>query len=137
MLVRSMSAIAGDTGYQETVEFRHLLGARWQGQWQALAFADSAQVTINKNPTVPGKNAAALNGAGVGLNWAGPYALSAKTYIATLQHPSAPPPPWLRTPHRCAVETAQPTAGNQRGESQLVPGVAARKCSRIRRALEK
>ena len=78
-----MSAIAGDTGYQETVEFRHLLGARWQGQWQALAFLDSAQVTINKNPTAPGKNTATLSGAGVGLNWIGPYAVSARTYIAT------------------------------------------------------
>jgi hemolysin activation/secretion protein len=77
-----MGAIAGDTGYQETVEFRHLLPLAWQGQWQALAFLDSAQVTVNKDPTVPGKNTATLSGAGVGLNWVGPYALSAKTYVA-------------------------------------------------------
>ena len=78
-----MGAIAGDTGYQETVEFRHVLAAAWQGRWQTLVFLDSAQVTINKNSTVPGKNTATLSGAGVGLNWIGPYAWSAKTYLAT------------------------------------------------------
>jgi hemolysin activation/secretion protein len=78
-----MAAIAGDTGYQETVEFRHVLAAAWQGRWQTLVFLDSAQVTINKNSTVPGKNTATLSGAGVGLNWIGPYAWSAKTYLAT------------------------------------------------------
>jgi hemolysin activation/secretion protein len=78
-----LSAIAGDTGYQETVEFRHLLAAAWHGHWQTLVFLDSAQVTINKNPTLPGKNSAALSGAGVGLNWIGPQAWSAKIYVAT------------------------------------------------------
>jgi hemolysin activation/secretion protein len=77
-----MDAIAGDTGYQETVEFRHELGIAWQGRWQALAFLDSAQVTVDKNQVVAGKNTATLSGVGVGLNWAGPYSLSAKTYIA-------------------------------------------------------
>jgi hemolysin activation/secretion protein len=78
-----LSAISGDTGYQETVEFRHLLTGAWQGRWQTLAFLDSAQVTINKNPTVPGVNKATLSGAGVGLNWIGPRAWSAKIYVAT------------------------------------------------------
>jgi hemolysin activation/secretion protein len=78
-----MGAIAGDTGYQETVEFRHLLAARWQGQWQTLAFLDSAQVTINKDPGLPGRNTATLSGAGVGLNWIGPCVWTAKTYVAT------------------------------------------------------
>jgi hemolysin activation/secretion protein len=78
-----IGAIAGDTGYQETVEFRHRLAAAWQGQWQALVFLDSAQVTINKSPTVPGRNTATLSGAGLGLHWNGPYAWSAKTYVAT------------------------------------------------------
>jgi hemolysin activation/secretion protein len=77
-----MGAIAGDSGYQETVEFRHLLPIAWQGQWQTLVFFDSAQVTINKDRTVPGKNATTLSGAGVGLNWIGPYAWSAKTSLA-------------------------------------------------------
>jgi hemolysin activation/secretion protein len=78
-----MGAIAGDAGYQETAEFRHLLAAAWQGRWQTLVFFDSAQVTINKNRAVPGRNTATLSGAGVGLNWIGPCAWSAKTSIAT------------------------------------------------------
>jgi hemolysin activation/secretion protein len=78
-----LSAISGDTGYQETVEFRHLLAAAWLGRWQTLAFFDSAQVTINKNPTLPGLNKTTLSGAGVGLNWIGPQAWSAKIYVAT------------------------------------------------------
>jgi hemolysin activation/secretion protein len=77
-----MDAVAGDTGYQETAEFRHLLPA-WRGQWQTLAFFDSAQITVDKNPVVPGKNTATLSGVGVGLNWIGPDAWSAKTYLAT------------------------------------------------------
>ena len=76
-------AIAGDTGYQETIEFRHLLAATWNGEWQTLAFLDAAQVTVNKNPIVPGKNKATLSGVGIGLNWIGPSAWSAKTYLAT------------------------------------------------------
>jgi hemolysin activation/secretion protein len=78
-----MGAIAGDTGYQETAEFRHDLGEAWQGRWQTLAFVDSAQLTIDKNPVVVGKNTATLSGVGVGLNWVGPDSWSAKTYIAT------------------------------------------------------
>ena len=78
-----LSAISGDTGYQETVEFRHLLAGAWQGRWQTLAFIDSAQVTVNKKPTLPGVNKATLSGAGVGLNWIGPQAWSAKIYVAT------------------------------------------------------
>jgi hemolysin activation/secretion protein len=78
-----MGAIAGDTGYQETAEFRHDLGEAWQGRWQTLAFVDSAQLTIDKNPVAVGKNTATLSGVGVGLNWVGPDSWSAKTYIAT------------------------------------------------------
>jgi hemolysin activation/secretion protein len=78
-----LSAIAGDAGYQETVELRHLLAAAWQGRWQTLVFLDSAQVTVNKDPTVAAKNKATLSGAGVGLNWIGPQAWSAKIYVAT------------------------------------------------------
>jgi len=78
-----MGTIAGDSGFQETVEFRHLLAAAWQGRWQTLVFLDCAQVSINKSPLVPGHNTATLSGAGVGLNWIGPYEWSAKTYVAT------------------------------------------------------
>jgi hemolysin activation/secretion protein len=76
-------AVSGDTGYQETAEFRHDLGTIWNGQWQAVAFIDSAHVTVNKDIWVMGTNSATLNGAGVGINWTGPNQWSAKSYIAT------------------------------------------------------
>lgn len=75
-------AVSGDTGYLTTIEFRHSLGAVWQGQWEAVAFIDSAHVQVNKNVWVAGTNSATLTGAGVGLNWAGPHQWSARTYIA-------------------------------------------------------
>jgi hemolysin activation/secretion protein len=76
-------AIAGDTGYAGTVEFRHDLGSLWHGHWQAAAFVDSARVTVNKTTWAAGTNSATLSGAGVGLIWAGPNQWSAKAYIAT------------------------------------------------------
>ena len=78
-------ALSGDTGYLATAELRHDLGTGtgWGGQWQAVAFMDSARVTVNKNAWVAGTNSATLSGAGVGLNWAGPNQWRAKAYIAT------------------------------------------------------
>lgn len=76
-------APSGDTGYLATAELRHALGSAWGGQWQAVAFADTARVTVNKNTWVAGTNSATLSGAGVGLNWAGPQQWRVKTYIAT------------------------------------------------------
>jgi hemolysin activation/secretion protein len=90
-----MDAIAGDVGYQETAEFRHELGMAWQGRWQALAFLDSAQVTVDKNAVVAGKNTATLTGVGVGLNWTGPDSLRAKAYIAA---PVGPAPALVEDP---------------------------------------
>lgn len=78
-----MGAVSGDTGYLGTIEFRHNLGTAWQGQWQAVAFVDSAHVTVNKNTWVAGTNSATLSGAGVGLNWAGADQWTARAYIAT------------------------------------------------------
>lgn len=78
-----MGAISGDSGYVGIAEFRHNLGSAWHGQWQAVAFVDSAHVTVNKNVWVAGANSARLSGAGVGLNWAGPNQWSARVYIAT------------------------------------------------------
>jgi len=76
-----LGVVSGDTGYLGTAEFQHDLGA-WCGQWQAATFIDSEHVVINKTPWVPGPNSANLSGAGLGLNWAGPYQFSARAYIA-------------------------------------------------------
>ena len=75
-------AVSGDSGYLGTVELRHDLGTAWQGQLQAVAFVDSANVTVNKNIWVAGTNSASLSGAGAGLNWAGLDQWSARTYVA-------------------------------------------------------
>lgn len=81
------SALSGDSAYLGTAELRHDLGSDsnsgWNGQWQAVAFVDTAGVTVNKNVWVAGMNSATLSGAGVGLNWAGPNQWRAKAYIAT------------------------------------------------------
>ena len=77
-----MGALSGDTGATATAELRHELGAAWNGQWQVLAFIDSAHLTINKTPWVAGANSATLSGAGLGLSWAGPNRWSARTYVA-------------------------------------------------------
>lgn len=76
-------AVAGDTGYLASIELRHTLDLAWGGQWQAVAFVDSAHVTINENAWVAGTNSATLSGAGVGLNWAGVDQWSARIYLAT------------------------------------------------------
>ncbi len=78
-----IGAVSGDSGYLGTAELRYDLGAALSGKWQAMAFVDSAHVTVNQNTWVAGTNSATLSGAGVGLNWAGPYQWSARAYIAT------------------------------------------------------
>lgn len=74
-----MGIISGDTGYLGTAELRHDLG----GPWQGVVFLDSAHVTVNQNPWVAGVNDATLNGAGLGINWAGQKQWGAKAYVAT------------------------------------------------------
>ncbi len=66
-----MGAVSGDTGYIGTAEIRHDLGSSRFGQFQAVGFIDSAQVTVNQNPWARGTNRATLSGAGGGLNWLG------------------------------------------------------------------
>lgn len=80
-----IGVLSGDSGYMGSAELRHHLGAAWSGQWQALAFIDSAHVTLNQNrwSGLSGPSSATLSGAGVGLNWAGPSQWSAKASIAT------------------------------------------------------
>ncbi|TAN65574.1 MAG: ShlB/FhaC/HecB family hemolysin secretion/activation protein [Methylobacter sp.] len=85
-----MGAMSGDSGYIGTAELRHDLGLGRFGQWQAVAFIDSAQVTVNTNTWSAGTNRATLSGAGGGINWLGPKLnwvgasqLNARAYIAT------------------------------------------------------
>ena len=77
-----MGAISADVGYLETAELRHDLGSALSSQWQAVAFYDSAQVTVNKTTWAGGPNSANLSGAGIGLNCAGRRQWSAKVSVA-------------------------------------------------------
>jgi hemolysin activation/secretion protein len=78
-----MGAVSGDNGNFVIAEYRHDLGQAGGGQWQAVAFIDSANVTVNHNTWTTGENSATLSGAGVGLNWSGPDQWGAKMYVAT------------------------------------------------------
>lgn len=77
-----VGAVSGDSGYSGTVEYRYDLGSAWQGQWQAIAFVDSAHVKLNKNFSDSPANSADLSGAGLGLNWIGPNRWTAKVSLA-------------------------------------------------------
>jgi hemolysin activation/secretion protein len=96
-----MGAVSGDTAYIGTAELRHDLGANRYGQWQAVAFVDSAYVQVNQHAWTAGKNNATLSGAGAGLNWLGPKMdwaipsrLNARAYVAT---PIGPTPELVGT----------------------------------------
>ena len=85
-----MGALSADSGYLGTVELRHMLAEGRFGQWQAVGFVDSAQVTINQKTWVTGINSATLSGVGGGINWLGskahwliPSQLHARIYVAT------------------------------------------------------
>jgi len=62
-----VGVLSGDTGYLATLELRHELA----DGLQAIAFADSARVTINRRPWTASPNAVRLSGAGLGLTWNG------------------------------------------------------------------
>lgn len=79
----SMGVLSGDSGYLGTVEIRHNLSLNLLGQWQAIAFVDSEQLTINQSPWVTSANTASLSGAGIGLNWNGPAQWNGRAYVAT------------------------------------------------------
>jgi len=76
-------AVSGDSGHLATVEFQHKLDLSRDAQWQAVAFIDNSQVTVNTNTWVAGINTATLSGAGVGLNWSGSDQWNARAYVAT------------------------------------------------------
>ena len=78
-----MGAVSGDSGYFVSAEYRHDLGQAAGGQWQAVAFIDSANVTVNHNTWTTGDNSATLSGAGIGLHWNGPDQWGARIYVAT------------------------------------------------------
>ena len=59
-----------NTGYVGSAALRRELG-NLAGRWQALAFAESARVRINRDPWTPAQNRATLSGAGIGLTWEG------------------------------------------------------------------
>jgi hemolysin activation/secretion protein len=77
-----IGAVSGDSGYLGSAEFRHELGAALRSQWQAVAFVETAHVTVNHTPWVTGQNDATLSGMGVGLNWGGPSHWNGKASIA-------------------------------------------------------
>lgn len=76
------NAVSGDSGHLISIELQHNLDVGFGGQWQAVAFVDSAEVTVNKTPWVAGTNAAALHGAGLGINVTGENQWNAKAYVA-------------------------------------------------------
>ncbi|MEO6569888.1 MAG: ShlB/FhaC/HecB family hemolysin secretion/activation protein [Opitutaceae bacterium] len=78
-----VGAVSGDSGFFGTAELRRDLGVAWNTRWQAVAFFDRAQLTINRNTWLSGANRVALTGAGVGLNIAAPKNWSAKISVAT------------------------------------------------------
>jgi len=78
-----MGAVSGDAGYEFSAEYRHDLKSVWHGQWQAVAFIDSAHVLVNKSSWSAGANSATLTGAGAGLNWTGAKQWNARAYVAT------------------------------------------------------
>lgn len=80
-----MGAMSGDSGYFLSAEYRHDLPWIFAGQWQLVAFVESAHVTFNTHiwSKVTGANSGKLNGAGVGVNWSGPDQWYARAYAAT------------------------------------------------------
>lgn len=74
-----VGTVSGDTGYVATVELRREVGAGLQ----AIAFADSARVTINRHPWTASGNAVRLSGAGLGLAWNGSKGWRASLSVAT------------------------------------------------------
>jgi hemolysin activation/secretion protein len=89
-----IAAVSGDVGYLFTAELRHTFPTSWHGQWQVIAFVDSARVIVNQTVFAPGANGATLNGLGIGLNWTGPNRLSASAYVAA---PFGPTPELVGT----------------------------------------
>jgi len=78
-----MGAIAGDTGFLGSVEWRHDLLVVVHSQLQTIAFVDSAHITVNQTTWVQGSNIATLSGAGAGLQLSGHDGWHSRIYVAT------------------------------------------------------
>lgn len=89
--------VSGDIAHVFNAEWRHELGQAWGGQWRALAFVDTAHVTLNKRlwAGATGANEATLSGAGLGLGWTGPGQWTGR---ATMAYPLGRVPAMLNTP---------------------------------------
>jgi len=78
-------AVSGDDGALLTIELRHMLDGAFlgiEGQWQVMAFFDSANATINKTPWASGMNDVTLSGGGVGLVWASPKQITVQLTLS-------------------------------------------------------
>lgn len=85
-----MGALSGDIAHLLSVELRHELGQALQGQWQVIAFVDSAYVQLNKSTSSSDLNSTTLSGGGFGLNWNGLRYWSVRALVAKpLGSPSA------------------------------------------------
>jgi len=78
-----MGVVSGDSGYLGSLELRHQMGKVLGGDWQALAFFDSAHITLNHTPWTRAANSGTLSGAGLGLNWNRPDGWRASAYLAS------------------------------------------------------
>jgi hemolysin activation/secretion protein len=76
------SALSGDMGALLNLEYRHALGAAWDGFWQLTGFVDSATVRLNQTALGSADNRAQMSGAGVGLTWSGPQQFFVKAQLA-------------------------------------------------------
>lgn len=76
----------GDAGYTLSAELRQSLNAlgvgAGAGQWQAVVFADTGHVRVNRKPWAAGANGVTMTGVGLGLNWSGPDQWSARLSVA-------------------------------------------------------
>ena len=74
--------VIGDNAVLISSEFRHSLGAVYQGQLSASAFVDAAHVMVNASPWAAGSNQVQLYGSGLGLSWVSKDHLSVNASVA-------------------------------------------------------
>jgi hemolysin activation/secretion protein len=77
-----VGVLSGDSGMLETLEYRNDIGVRLAGLFQFIAFVDSQQLSIDRNPWSKSDNHAIVSGAGVGFNFTSSDRWTAKAYVA-------------------------------------------------------